>query len=50
MMSTVYAAARAYCLPLEQMGTLPAGWPATARQQSGQGTLNTEAAHRLSVE
>jgi hypothetical protein len=27
MMSTVYAAARAYCLPPERTGTPPAGWP-----------------------
>jgi hypothetical protein len=27
MMSIVYAAARAYCLPTEWIGTLPAGWP-----------------------
>jgi hypothetical protein len=50
MMSTVYAAARAYCLPPERTGTPPAGWPGAAHQQSGQGTLNAEAAHRLSVE
>jgi hypothetical protein len=57
-MSTVYAAAWAYCLPPERTGTPPAGWPsrrlqdglATALQQSGQGTLNAVAAHRLSVE
>jgi hypothetical protein len=57
-MSTVYAAARAYYLPPERTGTPPAGWPdrrlqdglAAARQQSGQGTLNAEETHRLSVE
>jgi hypothetical protein len=27
MMSIVYAAARAYCLPVEWTGTPPAGWP-----------------------
>jgi hypothetical protein len=27
MMSIVYAAARAYCLPTKWTGTLPAGWP-----------------------
>jgi hypothetical protein len=27
MMSTVYAATRAYCLPTEWTGTPPAGWP-----------------------
>jgi hypothetical protein len=27
MMSIVYAAARAYCLPMEWTGTPPAGWP-----------------------
>jgi hypothetical protein len=27
MMSIVYAAARAYCLPMEWIGTPPAGWP-----------------------
>jgi hypothetical protein len=27
MMSIVYAAARAYCLPMEWTGTLPTGWP-----------------------
>jgi hypothetical protein len=27
MMSIVYAAARAYCLPVELTGTPPAGWP-----------------------
>jgi hypothetical protein len=27
MMSIVYAAAQAYCLPTEWIGTLPAGWP-----------------------
>jgi hypothetical protein len=27
MMSTVYAAARAYCLPSEWTGTPPARWP-----------------------
>jgi hypothetical protein len=26
MMSTVYAVARAYCLPMEWTGTPPAGW------------------------
>jgi hypothetical protein len=27
MMSTVYAAARAYCLPTDWTDTPPAGWP-----------------------
>jgi hypothetical protein len=27
MMSIVYAAARAYCLPTEWTGTPPVGWP-----------------------
>jgi hypothetical protein len=50
MMSTVYAAARAYCLPTEWTGTPPTGWLVTACQQSGHGTLNVESAHRLPVE
>jgi hypothetical protein len=27
MMSIVYAVAQAYCLPVEWIGTTPAGWP-----------------------
>jgi hypothetical protein len=50
MMSTVYAAVRAYCLPMEWTGTPPTGCLVAACQQSGQGTLNAEAAHRLPVE
>jgi hypothetical protein len=49
-MSTVYAAARAYYLPPGRTGTRLLDGLVAARQQSGQGTLNAEAAHRLSVE
>jgi hypothetical protein len=63
MMSIVYAAARAYCLPMEWTGTPPAGWPGrrlpaewrghgslNACQWNGHGSLNAEAAHHLPVE
>jgi hypothetical protein len=49
-MSIVYAAAWAYNLPSERTGTPLQDGLAAVRQQSGHGTLNAEAAHRLPVE
>jgi hypothetical protein len=49
-MGIVYAAARAYCLPMEWTGTLLRDGLVAACQRSGHGTLNAEAAHRLPVE
>jgi hypothetical protein len=45
----MYATTRLYSLPPERTGTPPARWPVATRQQSGQGTLNAEATHCLSV-
>jgi hypothetical protein len=50
MMGVVHAVAWAYCLPTEWTGTPPQDGLVAARQQSGQGSLNAEAAHRLPVE
>jgi hypothetical protein len=50
MMSIVYAAAWACCLPTEWTGMPPAGWPGRCLPAEWTGLINAEAAHCLPLE